>query len=75
MSIEHEQTERLATLRARRDNVAVGARLDDLRRAARGTENLVPFILEAVRAYTTLGEICDALRDVFGEYEQVTSLG
>ncbi|MCL0074508.1 methylmalonyl-CoA mutase family protein, partial [Dehalococcoidia bacterium] len=41
----------------------------ELRRAAQGTENLMPYILDAVRAYATLGEICDTLRDVFGEYE------
>ncbi len=74
-AIEREQTERLSALRARRDNAAVFARLHDLSNAARGTENLVPLILEAVRAYATLGEICAALREVFGEYQQATALG
>ncbi len=45
-------------------------RLEDLRQAAEGTDNLMPFILEAVRAYGTLGEICGVLREVFGEYRE-----
>ena len=58
--------EKLAALRARRDNGRVQKTLDALRRAAEGTENTMPFILDAVRAYATLGEICDAFRGVFG---------
>ncbi len=73
-AIEREQSERLSALRARRDHALVEARLEDLRGAARGTDNLMPPILEAVRSYATLGEICAALREVFGEYRQVTSL-
>jgi len=42
-----------------------------LRKAARGNENLMPFIYDAVKSYATLGEICDAMRDVFGTYEEV----
>ena len=45
--------------------------LDALRAAARDGDNLMPPILEAVRAYATLGEMCDALREVWGEYEEV----
>jgi methylmalonyl-CoA mutase N-terminal domain/subunit len=45
-----------------------------LRTAAGGTENLMPRILEAVRAYATLGEMCDALREVWGEYEEVPAI-
>ena len=45
--------------------------LDRLRAAARTTDNLMPRILDAVRAYATVGEMCDALRDVWGEYEEV----
>jgi methylmalonyl-CoA mutase N-terminal domain/subunit len=44
--------------------------LDALRAAAAGTENTMPYILEAVRAYATLGEITDVFRDVFGTYEE-----
>ena len=70
--VERAQLDRLESLRRRRDYVAVKARLARIREAARGDENLVPVILDAVQAYATLGEICDALRDVFGEYEQAT---
>jgi methylmalonyl-CoA mutase N-terminal domain/subunit len=57
-------------LRARRDNGNVQKTLDALRRAAEGTENTMPLLLDAVRAYATLGEICDALRGVFGTYQE-----
>jgi methylmalonyl-CoA mutase N-terminal domain/subunit len=65
---ERRQLERLARVRRERDNVAVEERLSSLRRAAQGTENLMPYILDAVRAYCTLGEICGVLQEVFGEY-------
>jgi methylmalonyl-CoA mutase N-terminal domain/subunit len=65
------QLEKLAKLKRRRDNDAVKRGLDHLRAAARTTENLMPRILEVVRAYATIGEMCDALRDVWGEYEEV----
>ena len=45
--------------------------LDALRETARGTANTMPAILECVRVYATVGEMCDALRDVWGEYEEV----
>src|SRR5579859_4775211 len=63
---QEHQTARLAALREKRDNGRVRASLDALRRAAEGTENTMPSLLDAVRAYATLGEICDALRGVFG---------
>ncbi len=66
------QSERLAELRKSRDNGAVGQALDRLRIAAQGTENQMPHILDAVRAYATLGEIVSALREVFGTYEEPT---
>jgi len=72
--IEQEQCERLRALKARRDGRLVAERLEALKRAARGQDNLMPPILAAVKAYATLGEICDALREVFGEYEQITTL-
>ena len=65
------QLEKLAKLKRRRDNDAVKRGLDRLRAAAQTTENLMPRILEVVRAYATIGEMCDALRDVWGEYEEV----
>ena len=65
------QEGRLRRLRAERSSEEVHRRLDRLRSAAEGTENLMPHIYEAVKAYATLGEICDALRTVFGAYEEV----
>jgi methylmalonyl-CoA mutase N-terminal domain/subunit len=62
------QLQRVRDARAARDQGLVKQRLDDVRSAARGTENLVPPILEAVRAMATVGEICGALREVFGEW-------
>jgi methylmalonyl-CoA mutase N-terminal domain/subunit len=65
------QEDRLRRLRAERSSEEVHRRLERLRNAAEGTENLMPHIYEAVKAYATLGEICDALRTVFGAYEEV----
>ena len=67
---ESRQRERLTRLRAERDNELLQQRLAALRTAAEGTANMMPFILDAVRAYGTLGEICDLLRGVFGEYRE-----
>lgn len=64
------QTDRLKKLRESRDSGAVGQSLDRLRIASQGTENTMPYILAAVRAYATLGEIIDVMRDVFGTYEE-----
>jgi methylmalonyl-CoA mutase N-terminal domain/subunit len=68
------QTAKLAALRARRDNSKVQKTLDALRRAGEGTENTMPLLLDAVRAYATLGEICDALRAVFGTYQETSHI-
>jgi methylmalonyl-CoA mutase N-terminal domain/subunit len=73
-SAGRRQEEKLAALRARRDNVLVRKTLDALSRSAEGTGNTIPYILDAVRAYATLGEICDALRAVFGTYQETTQL-
>jgi len=70
--VARAQVERLARVRAERDGAAAQAALGRLGQAARGTENLMPAILEAVRAYTTLGEICGELRTVWGEYRPPT---
>ena len=67
-SVERDQVARLQTFRAARDNAAVSQRLDDVRRAASGSDNLMPHFVEAVDAGATLGEICNVLRDVFGTY-------
>jgi methylmalonyl-CoA mutase N-terminal domain/subunit len=68
------QEAKLEALRKRRSAAEVGRTLDALKRAAEGSENTMPRILDAVKAYATLGEICDALRDVFGTYQEVTRL-
>ena len=72
--LEREQCERLRAVRARRDAGRVQAALRDLTSAARGTANLLPPIRAAVRAYGTVGEICDALRDVFGIHQETVVL-
>jgi methylmalonyl-CoA mutase N-terminal domain/subunit len=73
-AIESAQKERLAALRKDRDNARVKKSLSAVEKAARESANLMPPILDAVRAYATVGEIADALRNVFGEHEEVTSL-
>ncbi|MCK4740715.1 MAG: methylmalonyl-CoA mutase family protein [Anaerolineales bacterium] len=64
------QLSRLEELRRTRDNGAVGQALDNLRIACQGTENTMPYILNAVRAYATLGEIIDVMREVFGTFQE-----
>jgi methylmalonyl-CoA mutase, N-terminal domain len=73
-SVARHQEEKLAALRERRDQGRVGKSLDALQRAAEGSENTMPYLLDAVRAYATLGEIMDALRAVFGTYQETTHL-
>jgi methylmalonyl-CoA mutase, N-terminal domain len=68
-AIERAQAERLAALRERRDQAEWTLRIDALRRAASGTENLLYPIREALRARATVGEVCDALRDAWGVYK------
>ena len=64
-TITRRQSEKLKKLRAERSNDEVTRRLNALRKAAAGTANLMPFIYDAVKAYATLGEICDAMRETF----------
>ena len=73
-SAGRHQEEKLTKLRARRDNGRVQKSLDALREAAEGTENTMPYLLEAVKCYATLGEICDSLRSVFGAYQETVHL-
>jgi methylmalonyl-CoA mutase N-terminal domain/subunit len=68
--VRDHQVERLEQARGRRDKGEVANVLEKVRRAARSGENTMPATIEAVRAYATLGEICDALRDVYGLYEE-----
>ncbi len=70
MNAEREQRERMASMRATRDNAAVQRNLDALRTGAKGTPNLVPLILDCARSYATLYEIRAALEDVFGAYRE-----
>lgn len=68
--VEREQVERLRRLRAERDHQAVARELARLREAAKAGENLMPYLMDAVRCYATIGEMADALREVFGEYRE-----
>jgi methylmalonyl-CoA mutase N-terminal domain/subunit len=66
---EQKQTDRLNDVKADRDDEAVEAALAALRDAAEGEDNLMPYIVDAVKAYATVGEICNVLRETFGEYQ------
>lgn len=68
--VERLQREKLESLKEERDNQLVEEKLMKLKDKANTSENLIPYILDAVKAYATLGEICGVLREVFGEYEQ-----
>ncbi|HEX8290294.1 MAG TPA: methylmalonyl-CoA mutase family protein [Pyrinomonadaceae bacterium] len=68
--VRERQLERLARTKSRRDGGAVANALEKLKSAAAAGDNTMPATIEAVRAYATLGEICDALRDVYGLYEE-----
>jgi methylmalonyl-CoA mutase, N-terminal domain len=71
-SVRTEQSKRLRKVRAERSGEEVARQLAALRKAAQGTENLMPHIYAAVKAYATLGEICDSLREVFGTHEEAS---
>jgi methylmalonyl-CoA mutase N-terminal domain/subunit len=73
-SAQGHQLAKLAKLKSERDNQTVQRMLDALKRAAEGKANTMPFILDAVRAYATVGEICDAFRSVFGSYTETSVL-
>jgi len=68
-AVEQAQIDSLARLKKDRDNKKVDSSLTSLKKAAQGDKNLMPIILEAVKQYATLGEICNVLRGVFGEYK------
>ena len=68
MCIRIEQSLKLEKLKETRNNQKVNLALSNLKKAAKGNDNLMPFILVAVEEYATLGEIADVLREVFGEY-------
>ncbi|WP_226657079.1 acyl-CoA mutase large subunit family protein [Pseudalkalibacillus hwajinpoensis] len=66
--LQRKQIEKLETLRSKRDQRRVSARLEELRAGSKGTSNLMPLIINCVRDYCTVGEICGILREEFGEY-------
>ena len=74
MKVQEEQIKRLQAIKERRDKPAVKQCLANLKIAAQGSENIMPAILNAVKAYTTLGEICGILREVFGEFQEAVTL-
>ncbi len=69
-AVETKQVERLKAVKASRSNKQVEVKLAKIREAAKGTENLMPLIIDAVREYATIGEISDVMREVFGEYKE-----
>lgn len=69
LAVGERQVARLEKMKANRDNEAVKASLEKLRAAAKGTENLMPYLIDAVKTYATLGEICGVLREEFGEFK------
>ncbi len=66
---EREQVGRLEVFKADRDASTVEQRLEAIRQAARGTENLLPVLRQGLKDRCTMGEVCGAMRDVFGEYQ------
>jgi methylmalonyl-CoA mutase, N-terminal domain len=71
---EERHLARLSRIRRERDNVAVGERLEALRLAAGRRENLMPYLMGAVRVYATLGEVCNVLRTVWGEHKELVTV-
>jgi methylmalonyl-CoA mutase N-terminal domain/subunit len=73
-ALEAEQVARIGRLRAERDGTAWAAALDELERVARGSENVLPAIIDAVKARATLGEVSDRLRTVWGEHRELVTI-
>jgi methylmalonyl-CoA mutase N-terminal domain/subunit len=70
MNVQKEQVAFLSKIKSERNNEAVNKSLSELKNAAEGDENLLPFILNSVKSYASIGEICNVLREVFGEYKE-----
>ena len=70
MKVQDDQIKSLKKIKAERNNEEVDKKLSALKKAAEGTDNLMPYILEAVRVYASIGEICNSMRSVFGEYKE-----
>ncbi|MBS3766575.1 MAG: methylmalonyl-CoA mutase family protein [Candidatus Cloacimonetes bacterium] len=69
-AVENKQKNKLKNLKNKRDNEKVEKSLDNLTIAVKNSENLIPYFLDAVKSYATIGEICDVLRDEYGEYQE-----
>ncbi len=74
LKLQEEQIAFLHKIRAERNSDTVKEKLTTLKKAAEGNDNLMPFIVDAVRVYASIGEICGTLREVFGEYEENVTL-
>lgn len=74
MSVGELQKNKISALKEERDSQRVSETLEALRKACQGEDNLMPYIIDAVKAYATLGEICQVMRDIFGEYKQSVML-
>ncbi|MBR0293811.1 MAG: methylmalonyl-CoA mutase [Acidaminococcaceae bacterium] len=70
LSVGERQIKRVDAMKAKRDQAAVDKALAELKEACKGEENLMPYLIAAVKTYATLGEICGVMREVFGEYKQ-----
>lgn len=70
LSVGERQIKRVNAMKAKRDQAAVDKALGELKEACKGEENLMPYLIAAVKTYATLGEICGVMREVFGEYKQ-----
>ena len=70
MKVQEEQIKFLNKIKSERDNIIVGEKLENLKNAAEGKDNLIPLIIDAVKTYASIGEISNTLREVFGEYKE-----
>ena len=70
MKVQEEQIKFLNKIKVDRDNIIVKEKLENLKNAAEGKDNLIPFIIDAVKTYASIGEISNTLREVFGEYKE-----
>ena len=73
-AIEKKQVEKLQALKKNRDNIRLNYAMEDLKKAAESGTSVMPVIIEAVKLYATVGEICNAMKEVFGEYEESSAI-
>ena len=74
MKVQKEQIKLLTKVKAERNNDDVKSKIQELKNAAEGNSNLIPYIIETVKTYATIGEISNALREVFGEYKEIVTI-